>query len=64
MGTSDQSDRRTAHNSEKRLFSWGEGGEGQVLDKNYSGPVLEEVIETGRPMRVIPESGFCNALLE
>jgi len=30
---------------------------GRVLDKNYSGPVLEEVIKTGEPMRTIPESG-------
>ena len=30
---------------------------GRVLDKNYSGPVLEEVIKTGEPMRIIPESG-------
>jgi len=30
---------------------------GEVLDRAYSGPVLEEVIRTGRPVRTIPERG-------
>jgi hypothetical protein len=30
---------------------------GTILDKNYSGPVLEEVIRTGKPVRTIPEKG-------
>ncbi|MHC1687661.1 MAG: DUF2111 domain-containing protein [Methanothrix sp.] len=30
---------------------------GRVLDSNYSGPVLEEVIRSGRPVRTVPKSG-------
>ena len=30
---------------------------GQVLDKNFSGPVLEEVLRTGKAMRTVPDSG-------
>ena len=30
---------------------------GQVLDKEYSGPVLEEVIRTGKSIRTTPERG-------
>ena len=30
---------------------------GRVLDKSYSGPVLEEVIRTGKAIRTIPASG-------
>ena len=30
---------------------------GKVLDKNYSGPVLEEVIRTGKAIRTTPEEG-------
>jgi hypothetical protein len=30
---------------------------GKVLDKNYSGPVLEEVIRTGKSIHTIPEQG-------
>jgi hypothetical protein len=30
---------------------------GKVLDKNYSGPVLEEVIRTGKSIRTIPKKG-------
>jgi len=30
---------------------------GQVLDRSYSGPILEEVIRTGRPKRIVPEKG-------
>jgi hypothetical protein len=30
---------------------------GKVLDSSYSGPILEEVLKTGRPIRTIPESG-------
>ncbi|HUI39871.1 MAG TPA: DUF2111 domain-containing protein [Methanothrix sp.] len=30
---------------------------GEVLDRAYSGPILEEVIRTGRPVRTIPERG-------
>jgi hypothetical protein len=30
---------------------------GQVLDKEYSGPVLEEVIRTGKSIRTTPELG-------
>jgi len=30
---------------------------GAVLDDNYSGPVLEEVIRTGKGIRIAPESG-------
>jgi hypothetical protein len=30
---------------------------GKVLDSDYSGPILEEVLETGKPVRTIPASG-------
>ena len=30
---------------------------GRVLDNNYSGPVLEEVLRTGTAIRTIPEKG-------
>ena len=30
---------------------------GQILDKEYSGPVLEEVIRTGKSIRNTPERG-------
>jgi hypothetical protein len=30
---------------------------GKVLDTSYSGPILEEVLKTGKPVRTIPESG-------
>lgn len=30
---------------------------GAVLDDNYSGPVLEEVIELKKPIRTVPKSG-------
>ena len=30
---------------------------GEVLDRAYSGPVLEEVIRTGKPVRTIPDRG-------
>ena len=30
---------------------------GKVLDKDYTGPVLEEVIRIGRPVRTVPEKG-------
>ena len=30
---------------------------GKVLDKEYSGPVLEEVIRTGKSIRTTPERG-------
>jgi hypothetical protein len=30
---------------------------GMVLDKNYSGPVLEEVIRTGNSLRTTPKQG-------
>jgi len=30
---------------------------GKVLDSEYSGPVLEEVIRTGKSIRTIPEKG-------
>ncbi|MBN1236076.1 MAG: DUF2111 domain-containing protein [Methanotrichaceae archaeon] len=30
---------------------------GKVLDNNYSGPVLEEVIRTGKSIRTTPEKG-------
>jgi hypothetical protein len=31
--------------------------QGKVLDENYSGPILEEVLKTGRPVRIVPKSG-------
>jgi hypothetical protein len=30
---------------------------GAVLDESYSGPVLEDVLKTGKPIRTVPESG-------
>jgi hypothetical protein len=30
---------------------------GKVLDTSYSGPILEEVLKTGKAMRTIPEKG-------
>jgi len=30
---------------------------GKVLDSSYSGPILEDVLKTGRPIRTIPERG-------
>jgi hypothetical protein len=30
---------------------------GKVLDTSYSGPILEEVLKTGRSIRTIPERG-------
>lgn len=30
---------------------------GRVLDKNYSGPVLEEVLRTGKARRAVPDKG-------
>lgn len=30
---------------------------GEVVDKNYSGPVLEEVVRTGKSIRTTPEKG-------
>ena len=30
---------------------------GKVIDNNYSGPILEEVIRTGKSIRTVPESG-------
>ena len=30
---------------------------GRVLDKNYTGPVLEEVLRTGKAKRAIPDKG-------
>jgi hypothetical protein len=30
---------------------------GKVLDASYSGPILEEVLKTGKPVRTIPERG-------
>jgi hypothetical protein len=30
---------------------------GKVLDASYSGPILEEVLQTGRSMHTIPERG-------
>jgi hypothetical protein len=31
--------------------------EGKVLDDGYSGPVLEEVMRSGKPIRTVPKSG-------
>jgi len=31
--------------------------EGKVLDDGYSGPVLEEVMRSGKPVRTVPKSG-------
>ncbi|MDD1753043.1 MAG: DUF2111 domain-containing protein [Methanotrichaceae archaeon] len=30
---------------------------GKIIDTNYSGPILEEVLKTGKPVRAIPHSG-------
>jgi len=30
---------------------------GKVLDENYSGPILEDVLKSGKPIRIIPGSG-------
>lgn len=30
---------------------------GKVLDENYSGPILDDVLKTGKPIRTIPGSG-------
>ncbi len=30
---------------------------GKVLDDGYSGPVLEEVMKSGKPIRTVPKSG-------
>lgn len=30
---------------------------GEVLDRAYSGPILEDVIRSGKPVRTIPEKG-------
>lgn len=30
---------------------------GRVLDSGYSGPILEEVIRSGRPVRTVPKTG-------
>jgi len=30
---------------------------GRVLDKNYTGPVLEEVLKTGKAKRAVPDKG-------
>ena len=30
---------------------------GKVLESSYSGPILEDVLKTGRPIRTIPERG-------
>jgi hypothetical protein len=30
---------------------------GKVLDSDYSGPILEKVLKTGKPIRTIPASG-------
>ena len=30
---------------------------GRVLDSSYSGPILEEVIRKGLPIRIVPEKG-------
>jgi hypothetical protein len=30
---------------------------GKVLDSDYSGPILEEVLRTGKPVRTIPAMG-------
>ncbi len=30
---------------------------GKVIDENYSGPILEDVLRTGKPIRTIPGSG-------
>jgi len=30
---------------------------GKIMDTNYSGPVLEEVLRTGNPVKAVPSSG-------
>jgi hypothetical protein len=30
---------------------------GKTVDDNYTGPVLEEVLKTGKPVRTVPETG-------
>jgi hypothetical protein len=30
---------------------------GKIIDTNYSGPILEEVLRTGKPVRTIPNRG-------
>ncbi len=30
---------------------------GKILDNSYSGPILEDVLKTGKPIRTIPDSG-------
>ena len=35
---------------------------GKVLDASYSGPILEEVLRTGKSVRTIPESGVYNGV--
>jgi len=30
---------------------------GKVVDRDYTGPILEEVIRTGKAIRTVPESG-------
>ena len=30
---------------------------GKIIDFNYSGPILEDVLRTGNPIRTIPNSG-------
>jgi len=30
---------------------------GKIIDTNYSGPILEEVLKTGKSVRAIPNSG-------
>ena len=30
---------------------------GKILDENYSGPILEDVLKTGKSIRTIPNSG-------
>ena len=34
----------------------------KVLDESYSGPILEEVLRTGKSVRTIPESGVYNGV--
>jgi len=30
---------------------------GEVVDEGYSGPILEQVLQTAKPIRTVPESG-------
>ena len=32
--------------------------DGKVQDESYSGPVLEEVMRSGKPIRTVPQSGI------